>query len=384
MSAPEVVASTEDERLARAALSAISEPGDPRILTLVAAHGARPVYRALLNGDDVHGTGTDYGARLHAVDPARDLERATRLGVRFVIPGDPEWPEQVDDLALVEPLQERGGAPVGLWVRGPLGLDQLSGSVAVVGSRAATSYGTSTAGDIAACLAAAGAPVVSGAAFGIDQAAHRGALGARGHTVAVLACGADRVYPEAHRALIGHLAEVGAVVSEAPLGAAPLRIRFLARNRLIAALARGTVVVEAAARSGALNTANWCNRLNRVAMGVPGPATAGSSAGVHHLIRSGAATLVTHGKDVLELVGDPGQHLLQEPRGPATSRDHLDIKQRQVLDAVPLGLGAPSGSIARVAGLGPKEVHAILARLADLALVEREESGWRLTERAQG
>lgn len=373
----------EEERLARAALSAISEPGEPRITTLVAEQGGARVYRQVLAAADPEGIRTDYAARLRGVDPARDLERADRLGIRFVIPGDAEWPAQLDDLAMVEPLQERGGAPIGLWVRGAVRLDELGGSVAIVGSRAATSYGTTIAGDFAAVLAAAGAPVVSGAAFGIDQAAHRGALGAGGPTAAVLACGVDRVYPEAHRALIEHLAGVGAVVSEAPLGAAPLRIRFLARNRLIAGLARGTVVVEAAARSGALNTANWCNRLSRSAMGVPGPVTAASSEGVHHLIRSGAATLVTHGKDVLELVGDPGQHLLEEPRGPATSRDQLDIKQRQVLDAVPVALGASSASVARVAGLGEKEVCGILERLEASGLAELGDDGWRLTERAR-
>src|SRR3954447_15859043 len=173
-------------------------------------------------------------------------------------------------------------------------------SVAVVGSRSATTYGAAVAGDIAATLGAAGHTVVSGAAFGIDNAAHRGALAAQGPTVAVLACGVDRAYPAAHRPLLDYIAEVGVVVSEAAPGCAPTRIRFLARNRLIAAFGQGTVVVEAAIRSGALNTASWTTELRRVLMGVPGPVTSAPSAGVHQLVRSRDALLVTSGQEVLE------------------------------------------------------------------------------------
>ena len=216
-----------------------------------------------------------------------------------------------------------GRAPLGLWVRGPLRLDALPAPVAVVGSRSATTYGTDVAAELAAGLARAGSAVVSGAAFGIDQAAHRGALAGDGPTVAVLACGVDRAYPAAHQRLLDHLAEHGAVVSELAPGCAPTRLRFLARNRIIAALSRGTVVVEAAVRSGALNTASWTARLNRPLMGVPGPVTSAPSEGVHQLIRSGAATLVTRADDVLELTGQMGEHLAEEARAPVSARDGL-------------------------------------------------------------
>ena len=155
--------------------------------------------------------------------------------------------------------------------------------------------------------------MVSGAAYGIDQAAHRGALGVEGANVAVLACGVDRAYPTAHRALLDHLADTALVVAEVPPGCAPTRGRFLSRNRLIAALTRGTVVVEAAVRSGALNTAGWTTRLNRHLMGVPGPVTSAQSQGIHQLIRTGEAILVTQGSEVLELVGDVGTHLVPHP-----------------------------------------------------------------------
>ncbi len=302
------------ERLARVALSRLAEPGDLRLSSLVAEIGAVELHRLLVEERGPDGLRTDVAARLAEVDPARELEGAERAGLRFVVPGDREWPSQLADLGGVAPLQERGGVPVGLWVKGPLRLDTLEHSVAVVGSRAATTYGEAVAGEIAAVASLAGVAVVSGAAFGIDVAAHRGALGMDGPTVAVLACGADRVYPGAHRALIDHIGATGAVVSEGPPGCAPHRVRFLARNRVIAALARGTVVVEAASRSGALNTANWAGRLNRVLMGVPGPVTSVSSAGVHEQIRAGAMTLVTSGADVLELVGHSGEHLVTAAR----------------------------------------------------------------------
>jgi DNA processing protein len=226
-------------------------------------------------------------------------------------------------------------------------------------------------------------PVISGAAFGIDQAAHRGALAGRGRTVAVLACGVDRAYPAAHRELIDHIADVGAVVAEVPPGWAPSRLRFLARNRLIAALARGTLVVEAAVRSGALNSSNWAQRMNRVLMGVPGPVTSAASQGVHELIRSGAATLVTDAADVLEVLGRAGEHLLEEKRGRVRPRDRLTLRQQQVLDAVPVSRGAPVDSIARTAGVGLVEVSASLTRLRQLRLVEQAGSGWRLSSHGE-
>lgn len=365
-------------RLARAALSRLAEPGDLRLTGLTVDLGPVALYRELASMRDVHGVLSDVAARLAGTDPAQELARAAACGVRFVIPEDDEWPAQLDALAGAGSLHERGGVPIGLWVRGPLRLDTLGESVAVVGSRSATTYGTAMAGEIAAVAARAGMTVISGAAYGIDQAGHRGAIAMDGPTVAVLACGADRIYPSGHTELIEHIAATGAVVSEAPPGCSPQRVRFLARNRLIAGLARGTVVVEAAVRSGALNTANWTNRLNRPVMGVPGPVTSAASGGVHKMIRLQEATLVTSGDEVLELVGAAGEHLPEEPRGPETARDQLPVKQQQVLDAVPIASGAPVDSIARVAGLGLLEVRAALSRLEEADLVERDHDGWRL------
>ncbi|MBS44899.1 MAG: DNA-protecting protein DprA [Nocardioides sp.] len=368
-----------DERLARAALSRLGEPGDLRLCHLAAELGPQRLLAALAEDrprDD--GLRDDVAERLRHLDPAAELARAARQGIRFVVPGDEEWPDGLDDLAGAGALHERGGVPVGLWVRGPLRLDEIAPGLAVVGSRASTTYGDRVAADVAAEASLAGVTVVSGAAFGIDAAAHQGALGARRPTVAVLACGVDKVYPAAHRALLDDVVRTGAVVSEAAPGCAPQRVRFLARNRVIAALARGTVVVEAAARSGALNTATWASALGRVVAGVPGPVTSGSSAGVHERIRNGSMTLVTSGADVLELVGSAGEHLVEPPRAPTTRRDRLTARQRQLLDAVPVSTGVPADSVARVAGVGVLEAASLLRRLETIGLVERDEDGWRL------
>ncbi len=372
-----------DDRLARVALGRLTEPGDPTVARLVAQLGAPGLYDALAAEGDTQGLRVDVATRLRGLDPAADLERAAKSGIRHLIPGDDEWPTQVDDLSRAELLNERGGPPLGLWVKGPRRLDELTASVAVVGSRSATTYGAEIAAGIGAGLVRAGHTVVSGAAFGIDHAAHRGALAVEGSTVAVLACGVDRAYPPAHKELLDHLGRTAAVVAEVSPGCSPTRGRFLSRNRLIAALTRGTVVVEAASRSGALNTATWATRLNRLLMGVPGPVTNAQSQGVHELIRSGAATLVTHAADVLEVVAPAGAYLAEPPRGERRRRDALTSRQRRVLDAVPLAQPARVDSIATTAGVGLREVQSALTRLYRLDLVEQSERGWRLTPASQ-
>ncbi len=371
------------DRIARVALGRLFEPGDTRLARLVAELGAGRVYELLQAEQDVRGISAsvsrDVAARLQGVRPERELEAAAEAGVRFVCPGDAEWPCRLDDLDHVEPLQGRGGAPLGLWVKGRLSLAEAGDpSVSVVGSRSATSYGTSVASKIAAGLADSGVTVISGAAFGIDQAAHRGALAMRGRTVAVLACGVDRAYPAAHKELLDYIVDVGAVVSELPLGCSPTRFRFLSRNRVIAALSRGTVVVEAAVRSGALNTANWAQRLSRVLMGVPGPVTSAPSEGVHQLIRLSNASLVTNADDVLELLSPPGANLSVETRGQVYLRDRLSAREQQILDAVPISRGASLDSVARVAGIGAAEVAVALSLLRGRGFVEEAGARWRL------
>lgn len=373
------------ERVARAALSRLSEPGDVRLGVLVGRLGANRVFELLREEQDVAGVYTDVAARLRGLEPERELEQAAAQGIRFVCPEDDEWPHALDDLDRAEPLQDRGGRPLGLWVKGARRLDEATRSAAaVVGSRSATTYGAAVASDLAAHVSEHGFTIVSGAAFGIDQAAHRGALATKGLTVAVLACGVDRAYPSAHRNLLDYIADTGLVVSELPPGCAPTRVRFLSRNRIIAGLAQGTVVVEAAVRSGALNTANWTTRLNRVLMGVPGPVTSAPSQGVHELIRSRGAALVTRGEDVLELLSPSGSFLSEVPRAPVLVTDRLSDRERQVLDAVPALRPASADSIARTAGVAARDVSRAMERFQQLGLVERTTTGWRRPQDVPG
>ncbi|QIX26222.1 DNA-protecting protein DprA [Nocardioides sp. JQ2195] len=377
------MSATHEERLARTALCQLAEPGEARIRDLVADLGAVTLHELLLQDRDPHGVLTDVALRLADNDPERELDRAARLGIRFIIPGDDEWPSQIDGLEPVRGVRDRGGLPLGLWVKGPLRLNELQDSLAVVGSRSCTTYGIDVAGQISAEVAKTGTCVISGAAFGIDQAAHRGALSASGKTVAVLACGVDRCYPEAHANLLNYLAEHGAVVSEVPMGWSPMRSRFLARNRLIAGLARGTVVVEAAARSGALSTANWTTQLNRPLMAVPGPVTSEPSEGAHQLIRNGEATLVTRSAEVLELIKPSGEYLFEMPRGRERRRDRLSSRDAQVLEAVPVANPVAVDSISRTAGVGLVEAGRALQKLSAEGLVEQSKHGWRLTREAR-
>ncbi|MFE2824734.1 DNA-processing protein DprA [Streptomyces sp. NPDC059271] len=370
---------TDDgERRARVTLSRVVEPGDEVCGRWVREVGAREAVRWLSGGEgqprgmtDSHWAGLR--ARAERADPEGDLGRAREAGVRFVCPGDSEWPAQLNDLG--------DGRPLGLWVRGLSSLRIWAlRSVAVVGARACTEYGAHMAATLGAGLAERGWVVVSGGAYGVDGAAHRGALGAGGATVAVLACGVDRPYPRGHTQLISRIAEQGLVIGELPPGDHPTPSRFILRNRVIAALTRGTVVVEAAYRSGALVTARAAQRLGRFTMGVPGPATSSLSAGVHELLR-GEAVLVTDAAEVAELVGDMGE-LAPDRRGPVLPRDLLPPGAQRVLAALPARRPAAVDAIARGAATTTDDAVGRLYELRALGFVERHGDGWKLTRQA--
>ncbi|MFF0473067.1 DNA-processing protein DprA [Streptomyces sp. NPDC004284] len=369
------------ERLARATLSRAVEPGDEHAGRWLREYGATGFLDRLLHtGGDTSpfpGTGAtrvaSWRRRAAAARPGHDLDTVHALGGRFLVPGDTEWPRQLDDLGDARPL--------GLWVRGPADLRTWAlRSVALVGARACTPYGAHTAADLAAGLSRQGWVVVSGAAYGIDGAAHRGALAAGGATVAVLACGIDTPYPRGHDRLIRRVAEQGLVVGELPPDSHPTPSRFILRNRVIAALTRGTVVIEAQHRSGSLVTARAAGRLGRHVMGVPGPVTSALSAGVHELLR-GDATLVTDADEIVELVGEIGR-LAPARRGPVLPRDLLAPATAHVLEAVPARGPTPTTVVARRAGTTPDDTLAKLYELHSLGFVERHGEGWRLTNTA--
>jgi DNA processing protein len=312
-----------------------------------------------------------WAARLGEVPPESGLAALRRDGIRLVIPGDAEWPSQLGVLGEARPW--------GLWVRGRADLRYAClRSVSVVGTRAATGYGTHVCGEMAISLAEAGWTVVSGGAFGIDGCAHRGAMAVGGTTVAVLACGVDRAYPQAHEGLFGSIRERGALVSEWPPGRMPTKPGFLVRNRVIAALSRGTVVVEAALRSGALNTARHAHDQGRPLMAVPGPVTSPQSAGCHEAIRDWGAVCVTSARDVMELLAFSGDEPAGQERGPVLARDLLSQEDTQVLEAVPARAGRGPARIAIAAGVDFDTVMRCLGGLAAAGFVERCDRGWRL------
>jgi DNA processing protein len=248
--------------------------------------------------------------------------------------------------------------------------------VAIVGARANTSYGEVFARELAFGCGERGICVVSGAAYGIDAAAHRGALSASAATVAVLACGVDRPYPRGNLDHLDRIAGQGVVVSEVPPGSAPTRNRFIHRNRLIAALAAATVVVEAGWRSGASITASEAADLGRPVGAVPGPVTSPASAGCHRLLRAGAVC-VTSVADVVELVDPIGSGEGEGPTRDRAIHDDLPEVDVRVLDALPLGRFAPERSLADVAGLDAPTLAASLGRLELLGLAEHGDAGWR-------
>jgi DNA processing protein len=374
---------------ARAAWSRLAEPGDTVAGALVGSMGpvdaltwledavtagARRVLPvSVQDGAAARTLGRAverWAPRLDALEPERDLDVLHRHGGTLLVPEDPRWPEGLLDLGTT--------APHALWVLGRPDLGAVvDGAVALIGARACTGYGERVAADLAAGVGAQGRCVVSGGAYGIDAVAHRAALTTSGGTVAVLAGGVDRFYPVGNARLLRAVVDgSGAVVSEVPPGGVPSRSRFLQRNRVIAALAGATVVVEAAWRSGALSTAGHAARLLRPVGAVPGPVTSAASAGCHRLLRDGAAICVTDVDEVMELVRGPDADAGARSDG-LLAEDGLGPAERRALDALPLRRPAGEESLVRVAGLAPGELRAALGVLELAGLAVREQGGWR-------
>jgi len=399
--------SPDRQALARAALTYLAEPGDPALGALLEVCEPAEVLAAIKAGtlpsikaDGLPGTApgpADSPARRRALEAAfgrwrlrlpwlpddAGLAHARRDGIRLVCPADPQWPGQLDELGTARPYA--------LWLRGQADLRQAClRSVSMVGSRAATGYGAHVAGEIAADLGERGWAVISGGAYGIDAAAHRGALATGAVTIAVLACGVDYPYPAGHAELFATIAEHGLVISEWPPGRQPARLRFLVRNRTIAALSCGTVIVEAGERSGALNTARHAALLGKPLMAVPGPVTSAQSAGCHRIIREWDATCVTRADHIIEMLSPlgtpetttgiaPPSHSPEPATADAVpSRDELDTDSARVLDALPARGAAGTSTIAAEAGVDLDTVLRCLGMLAGSGFIERCDRGWRL------
>ncbi|HEY5988093.1 MAG TPA: DNA-processing protein DprA [Streptosporangiaceae bacterium] len=375
------------ERLARAALTCVAEPGDPAMGTLLRWCTPTEIIAALTENrmpspaalEPAGVAGLDrslkrWAARLGEAPSEAALDAWRRQGIRLVIPGDAEWPGQLDVLG--------DAGPWGLWVLGNADLRYAClRSVSIVGTRAATAYGSHVCTELSAALAERGWSVISGGAYGIDGCAHRAALAVAGVTIAVLPGGVDNAYPPGHQGLFRAVQERGVTVSEWPPGRTPTRHGFLVRNRVIAALSRGTVVVEAALRSGALSTARHARDQGRPLMAVPGPVTSAQSAGCHEIIRDWGGVCVTSAGDVVEMLELLGDEPSERPAGPVLPRDQLDRVTSQVLDAVPARVGRGPARIAVAAGVDFDTVMSCLGALAAGGFVERCDQGWRIRRR---
>ncbi|KTR93459.1 DNA-binding protein [Microbacterium testaceum] len=363
-----VVLGTEQQTYARVVWNVIAEPGDGAAGALISAVGPLEALRvaATPTEDEWAAARARWAPRLRPDAVRGALDGARRVGARLVVPGDPAWPSRVDDLGV--------HAPVALWVRGRAE-DQNAPAVAIVGARAATAYGEGVTADLSADLGASGVTIVSGAAYGIDGAAHRAALSTGARTVAFLAGGVDRPYPRGHEGLLGRIASTGAVWSETPCGTRPTKWRFLSRNRLIAAMADAVVVVEAGWRSGSLNTAAHAATLGRELGAVPGPITSAASAGCHRILREYGGVCVTSAKDVLEMLGcAPGP---EADAVPSLDEGRTDDTTR-VIDSLSTRVARGADEIARRSGLSIAHVqtHLGLAALEGRA-VRDDEGRWR-------
>lgn len=282
-----------NERFARAILFSAIEGGQAYWSSEISSSGALAVYEKLLSGGYDSIKYDKLISSLRRINGDQVLAEIDKHHARLITPIDVDWPNQLNDLA---------APPFALIVKGNVSaLNQKS--IAIVGTRNPTSYGARIAGDFAAGFADREWAIISGGAYGIDSFAHKGALIAEGVTVAVIASGIDINYPAGNTRLFAEICETGAMVTEFMPGQRALPHRFLTRNRLIAALSKATLVVEAAFRSGSLRTARDAAEMFRPVMAIPGPINSPTSEGCHRLIGERAAEIVTSVADAVEFVG---------------------------------------------------------------------------------
>lgn len=385
---PSDAAGTE-AHFARVAWSVIAEPGDAAASLVVSSLGPAAALTALVRGWSAERVAASvqealpdrgepgpelrealrdalkrWSPRVKSEPALRALRLAAHCGASLVLPGDPRWPLTLDDLG--------SHAPLVLWCRGDLGAGTFARSISLVGARAASGYGEHVALEAAAGLVDRGFTIVSGAAYGIDTAAHRAALASSGLTVAFLAGGVDRYYPSGNHDLLERIRGSGAVVSEVPCGTAPTKWRFLQRNRLIAAASRATIVIEAGWRSGSLNTAAHAGTLGRPVGAVPGAVTSPASAGCHRLIREFAATCVCDAGQMAELAG--------MPTGNDAESDAVDQRRGgaevRVLDALSSRSARTVYELAERTGLSEAATRGTLGTLGLDGAARETAGGW--------
>jgi len=377
------------ESFARSVWSLITEPGDSFASALISTLGAKEALVAEVNRISAAqyiklikaaGFSDETGDRFKNLDrllpDARErwqprlklanvesmLSAARNCKAKLITPDSELWPEQLHDLKL--------GVPHCLWLRGEA--DKLASSawsLAIVGSRMATSYGEWATTEIVSAASVEGLAVISGGAYGIDAISHRAALALELPTIAIMAGGVDRFYPSGNAELLGRVQKHGVVISEQAPGSNPTKWRFLQRNRLIAALGTATIVVEAGKRSGAINTAHHAVELSRPLGVVPGQMNSPASQGCHNLIRENSGQIITSAQDAVNLAtGGAEPELFEDlPIGPLETRALDAMGRSQVAEP----------DIATKAGLTARELITALGRLQLLGLVAQGERGWR-------
>lgn len=352
------------ERYFWAALQLVPGLGNARLKNLVAFFGsAQQVWQAhrrdLFLCDRLDGAAcNNLLAHREKIDIAKFSVAWSKKGISLTCLSDGDYPPLLGKI--FDP-------PVVLYYRGRLPASEPM--IAVVGARRASAYGLNAAAMLASQLALAGLGVVSGAARGIDTAAHQGALQQNGYTVAVLGCGVDIAYPRENAKLLATIADRGAVVSEYAPGTAPMAKFFPVRNRIIAGLARGVVVVEAAAKSGSLITADLALEQGRDVFAVPGSIFSAVSRGTNHLIKQGAKP-VENAADVLEEYG------LSLPDTPATPLPVLSVAQAAVINILSSDHAVGMEEIIKISGMTPEQVVPILVQL-ELQRLIAQYSGQR-------
>lgn len=373
-------------RRARIALAAVCEPGEAGLADAIDSRGPTATVAALLDGGRQRPKiprADGLRRRLEELDLDALIDRGRDIGARVVVRGDSQWPGRMNEL--------RAHRPLALWCWGEADPRLMTlRSVAIVGARACTRYGEWIAREWSAQLAQDHVTVISGGAYGIDAAAHRGALAVEGVTICVLAGGVDTPYPRGNEGLFAEIVDRGLLVSEAPPGETVRRRRFLTRNRLIAALARATCVAKAAHRSGSVTTASNAAELNRPVLAVPGPVTSEMSRGTHRLVHEGIAMLAADVTDVRAVLpeferahdaaphdsrGDSRRHATQYESAAQFGEQPISRALQEVLDVVPTPRWSAEGmsldDIAVRSGVSRAQSRTRLAQAEEMGLVQR-------------
>jgi DNA processing protein len=360
---------------ARLVLSWITDHIDPPLARSIAAKGAKTALEIITLSSVAKPSERRRITRLNQIQSIEQIKhQLAQHRLKYITPNDESWPEQLNQLEL--------STPIGLFIKGDERV--LSDiSVAIVGTRNASSYGARITQELAFELATIGYTIVSGGALGIDVIAHHSTLLAHGTTVCVQANGLDDFYPKSNKEVINRICENGAVISEYPPGRTPNKSQFLDRNRIIAALAGGVVVVEAPRISGSLSTANHASKLSRMVMAFPGEISSENSLGTNELIKTKQAEIITQANDVIELLAPLGQAPLPpEEIMNKSIFDGLSDQAKLVFETLPLRGGYEVAEIAQHSGLDRVSVISVLSELQIHSAIRKGPTGWVIDSKA--